>query len=200
MIAVETEAGSPIVLADPTDPALDPAVAAAADPEAVEFEPLIFADEPVLVEGATVEGAISGTDDKPIAGGVVIDPGTPNADAEADATFDAAIQEAQQTLETEGVPEAGTRALPTFDCEGLSGYNCCLLIKSTVADSDVYGNAIQCHLNYAEGSIKAEYMKTNSRGKKVHIYANHNWYVTKVPKITGKWPTEKNLDEFLANV
>ena len=86
---------------------------------------------------------------------------------------------------------AGARSLPAFDCAGLTGFNCCLLIKITVPDSDIYGKAIQCHLNYVEGSAKQGYMG-NSRGKKVFINANHNEMVSKIPKVVGAWPKGQN--------
>lgn len=43
-------------------------MAAAADPESETYEPLIFEDEPLLVEGATVEGALIEPEAAPIAG------------------------------------------------------------------------------------------------------------------------------------
>ena len=42
-----------------------------------------------------------------------------------------------------------------------------------VPDSDIYGKAIQCFLNYVEGSAKQSYIG-NIKGKKVHAIANHN--------------------------
>jgi len=60
--------------------------------------------------------------------------------------------------------------------------SCCLLIKATVKDSDIFGNAIQCFTNYIEESGKKA--KLNHRGKKVHIFENHNRRVVKDPKVS----------------
>ena len=66
-----------------------------------------------------------------------------------------------------------------------------------VPDSDIYGKAIQCFLNYVEGSAKQSYIG-NSRGKKVHVFANHNEIVSKEPKVAGSWP-KKDIEAWLAD-
>ena len=69
--------------------------------------------------------------------------------------------------------------LATYTCAANS---CCLLIKATVKDSDIFGNAIQCFTNYIEEPGKKA--KLNHRGKKVHIFQNHNRRVVKDPKVS----------------
>ncbi|KAL7547164.1 hypothetical protein ACHAWF_010486 [Thalassiosira exigua] len=183
VLATETEAGKPLPppeepITDPNDPAYVPQ----ADPTSEEYEPLILEEEPILVVGATVEGAIIGNTTDPIAGGVVIDSTEPNT-PEGDGKLNTAIEEYTNPPPPDGatdddigaltVPEAGARQLPTFDCEGLTGTNCCLMIKMKVPDADINGNAIQCQLIYQEGSTKEKFW-LNSRGKKVFVFANHN--------------------------
>ena len=150
---------------------------------------MIFYEEAVVVEGATVEAAFLRTDTAPIAGGTIIDPATSpdiTSTPEGEATFDAQISEALYTAEVPTGAEA-TRDVPPLDCDGLNGYNCCLLLKATVKDSDVNGNAIQCHLTYSATTNKAK-VKLNMRGKKVFVNENHNGRVRKTPKVVGGWP------------
>ncbi|KAL7546806.1 hypothetical protein ACHAWF_016016 [Thalassiosira exigua] len=187
VLATETAAGSPQTapqdepITDPSDPNYVPE----ADPtNEVEYEPLIIEEEPVLVEGANLTAALEGTATDPIAGGVVVDPSTPNT-PEGDVKLDAAIDDynvppppapeagTDDAAGSGTLPDAGARELPTFDCDGLTGYNCCLMIKMMVPDADVMGKAIQCRLIYQEGSNKDKFW-FNSRGKKVFVFANHN--------------------------
>lgn len=84
--------------------------------------------------------------------------------------------------------------LPAFDCNGLTGYNCCLYIKLIVKNSDTFGNAIQCQLMYTEDSNKHKFW-LNSRGKKVFVFANHNHLVSKIPQLVGGWPQRNEGEE-----
>ena len=174
------------------------------DDDSVELEapPLVVFDEVIEgVDGSTVDqfvaaesteptveaGAPGGTTTDttaPIAGGVLTD-GTAQSTPEGDAKIETALAEVAATGDT--VPEAGSRTIGPFDCSGLTGIDCCALIKLQVRDSDIQGNAIQCTLNYSETSQKKKYWN-NLRGKKVHIFENHNGRVSKDPKIVGAWP------------
>ena len=49
---------------------------------------------------------------------------------------------------------AGARPLEPFDCTGMNGRDCCLAIKHQVQDADIYGNAMQCFLDYEESTCK----------------------------------------------
>ena len=136
-------------------------------------------DEEVVTAGATLDEAIAGTS-KPIAGGVLT-----NNDA-----VDTPVGEAKLLLalsEPDEIAPAGPRMLEPFDCRHLSAPHCCLLIKKKVRDLDVNHKAIQCFMDFAEGTSKKNKMKNLHKGKKVIIYANHNEMVSRPPKITGKW-------------
>lgn len=193
VLATETLEGSPN--ADASDPNTDPD---AMDPSSPSYKPLLLEIEPVLVIGATVGGANARSDNNPIGGGVVVDPGAPNtpegdvklqdAKAERQALEDAVPPGGQISVEA-----AGPRELPHFDCEGLTGYNCCLVIKLKILDADKQDKAIQCQLTYSEGSNKEKFW-LNARGKKVFIFANHNEFVSKIPEIVGDWP--KGVGDF----
>lgn len=186
--AFVTDAGAPD--ADPN------VVGPAGDPSSPEYHPLEIEPEPIYVIGATVGGAASGGDKNPIAGGVVTNPDDPN-DPEGDDKLVAAKQEAEDNTDPETglpvVPPAGPRFLPAFDCNGLTGYYCCLMIKLKVRDRDNQHKAIQCQIIYEEESTKEKYY-LNLRGKKVIVFANHNDIVSKIPKIVGGWP--KGQDQF----
>ena len=182
------------------------------DDVVLEEPPLIAFDEVIEgVEGATVDQyiaaesteptATAGTPEgtttdttAPIAGGVLTD-GTAQSTPEGDAKIQEALAEAVAAGDT--VPEAGTRTIGPFDCSGMSGTDCCAYIKLQVPDSDLQGNAIQCTLNYSETSQKKKYWN-NLRGKKVHIFENHNGLVSKDPKIVGSWPKKYDGEENLA--
>ena len=133
------------------------------------------------MEGATITGALDGTDTMtkeeyqetyPIGGGTAINPSAPDAttntaeNPDAEAEFDATIR----NLLDGAVATEGERQLQEFDCTGLNGYHCCLLIKATVKDADTYGNSIQCTLTYVEGTKKKNFM--NMRGKKIFVEEN----------------------------
>ena len=122
---------------------------------------------------------------------IVIDPETPNCGEDDDAELARRIDEALAL----DIPAKGERKFPAFDCSCLSGYSCCLLIKATIRDADVYNKAIQCHLNFSEGTEKHEKFETG-RGKHVNIYTNHNFLVSIAPKVEGSWydPAENTTD------
>lgn len=183
----------PPVLATETDPN----DLATSDPTSPEYQPLIIEYSPTLVVGAPVVDAVARNTTDPIAGGIVVDSTVSNT-AEGDAKLSAAIQSAglasvanitDGTVNEVPLPEAGQRTLMPFNCDGLTAYNCCLLIKLKVRDSDFHGNAIQCQLMYAPGTSKEEYrIVKGPTGKVVPIYANHNDIVSKIPQIVGEWP------------
>lgn len=179
VIATETPEGSP--LADPNNPA--------SDPNSPEYNPLILEFQPILVMGASNAGARSGSDQRPINGGVVINLNVQNINV----LIDQAVAAALAAADAAAVEAAGARKLEPFDCTGMTGFNCCLMIKSIVKDADIYGKSIQCHLNYVETSYKAKHF-LNHRGKKVHIFTNHNFVVTKTPKVVGSWPAVGDLE------
>ncbi len=166
-----------------------------------EEPPLIVFDEVIEgVTGATVDEYLTAstspegdtTDLAPIAGGVITD-GTAENTPGGDDLLQSAIDALPPGGET-GVVE-GERQIDPIYCGGMTGVSCCLLIKLTVRDHDIHDNAIQCTLNYVESTKKKKYCQ-NLRGKKVHIFANHNGIVNKVPKIVGKWPKGKKGAKF----
>lgn len=153
----------------------------------IEEAPLILLNEEVEgVTGSTIDEFITapppegGGTTAPIAGGVLTD-GTAENTPEGDAKIQDAL--AQEVT----VESAGERYIEPIDCSGLTGESCCLLIKLKVRDHDINGNAIQCSLDYVSESTKKQYW-LNHRGKKVHIFSNHNNMVSKVPNIVGDWP------------
>ena len=161
----------------------------------LEEPPLVVFDEVITgVTGSTVDEFMTatplpeeeggGTTTAPITGGVLTD-GTAENTPEGDAKIEAALASLPPGGVT--VEAAGERTIDPIDCAGLTGENCCLLIKLKIRDSDVNGNAIQCSLNYVASSTKKQYWQ-NLRGKKVHIFSNHNGIVSKTPQIVGDWP------------
>ena len=96
--------------------------------------PLVVEPEPVLVVGASVQEAIDGTSTDPINGGVVLDSST-TATEEGTARLNVAIEEA--TSEDAVIPPAGNRVIGPFSCKGMTGFKCCLYIKTQVPDADV---------------------------------------------------------------
>ncbi len=162
----------------------------------VEEPPIVVFDEVITgVIGSTVDEFLTassegGTATAPLAGGVVTDGSAVNTPE-----GEAKIEDALATLPPGG-ESAGERTIEPIDCTGLTGENCCLLVKLKVRDSDLNGKAIQCTLNYVETSTKKQYWK-NLRGKKVHIFANHNGKVSKIPQIVGDWPKGMEGEEFV---
>ena len=59
-------------------------------------------------------------------------------------------------------------------------------MKNAVRDHDANGKAIQCYLEYTEGTGKRNYMNEEG-GKKIKILANHLGYVSIEPHIEGSW-------------
>ena len=143
--------------------------------------PIVLLDEPVLVVGSTTNGAISGNETNPINGGVLLDPSASNT-AEGDARL------AGELSLTYTITEAGLRRLGPFNCRGLTGFSCCLLIKHQVRDSDYNGRAIQCHLDYEGSTCKKHYADVET-AKKVLIHENEYEKVSQVPYIQGSWPS-----------
>ena len=146
-----------------------------------QHPPLVVAEEPMMSVGATTNGAIDGSDSKPINGGVILDgsvSGTPGG-----------VAELNRILATEIIiEEPGMRVLGPFNCAGMTGHECCLSIKHQVRDSDVHNRAIQCHLDYDMTTCKKKYELKQS-ARKVWIHANHKYFVTREPKVTNKWTT-----------
>lgn len=143
--------------------------------DAIEASPLVntASGEDPLLDGGEPTG-----DGAPVDGTTTGDGAT---DADAGGT-------APDTTGGSGSIELVPRMLPDFDCSGMTGNDCCLMIKLMVPDQDKYGNAIQCFLNYVEGSDKAAYMWRNARGQKVFILENHNLRVSQEPTLVGYWP------------
>lgn len=139
------------------------------------YDSIIEYIKPVRILGATTDDAINGYSTDLIYGGVQIVPTAQNTPS-GDIVLATAL--AEPTL----IAEAGTRSLGPFDCTGLTGKNCCLMIKHKVRDSNVNGRAIQCYLDYADGTIKHE-SHLNARGKKVFIFENHRGRISKEPKV-----------------
>ena len=144
--------------------------------------PLEVLDEPILVVGGVLDDVIAGIDTNPINGGVILDP--------ASTSTPEGNEMLQEVISAPTVIEpAGPRVLRPFDCAGLNGYDCCLLIKKTVADSDVNGKSIQCFLDYEESTCKKEWWREILEQKRVMIYENDLGYVNKDPIIEGAWPS-----------
>jgi hypothetical protein len=142
--------------------------------------PLEVLDDPVLVEGGVLDDVIAGTDTNPINGGIILDPASTST-PEGSETLQEVLSE--PTL----IEDTGPQVLPPFKCAGLNGYGCCLLIKKTVADSDVNGKSIQCFLDYRESTCKKEWWREILEAKRVMIYENDLGDVNKDPIIEGAW-------------
>lgn len=173
---------------------------------------LYLLDDEAKVGGATLAEAVDGTD-KPLAGGVLVTNVTSTDTPEGKmyrylflaelyyhhdyflnffplvlSIFQTAEAELLETLNSpDDIPEAGPRMIAPISCAGLTGPHCCLKVKKTVRDRDKNHKAIQCFMDFAEGTIKKNMFKNLHKGKKVMIYANHNDKVSKHPKITGSW-------------
>lgn len=143
--------------------------------------PIVVQPEPILVQGATTDGAIAGTDDNPLNGGVILD-GSVASSGEGQGRLAWALNEPPE------ISAAGSRTIGPFDCRGMTGFDCCLLIKHKVRDADINGRAIQCHLDYEETTCKKKWWLETEESKKVLIYANHNEMVSEDPVISGSWP------------
>ena len=144
----------------------------------------------------TVGNIATGADDRPIAplaGGVLTD-GTAESTPDGYSKIEDALAATTLTGEVTIEP-AGERTIGPFDCAELTGLDCCLLIKLSIPDSDVNGNAIQCRLDYVADSTKKRFW-SNQRGKKVKIFENHLGVVSQEPQISGEWPKGKEGAEF----
>ena len=138
---------------------------------------------PIRLLGGTTDDVINGNTNAPISGGVKTY-GTETNTEEGDAKLQVELS-TNVTIETQG-----SRSIGPFNCTGLTGHSCCLMIKHKVRDSDLSGRAIQCYLDYQPDTIKHKAL-LNSRGKKVFIFQNHNGKVSKDPKVVGGWPQGK---------
>jgi len=135
---------------------------------------------PLRVLGASTYDAINLYSTAPISGGVET-LGAETNTAEGEAKLQAAL------AETATIEQSGKRSIGPFDCSGMTGHSCCLMIKHKVRDSDRKGRAIQCYLDYHEDTEKHKAL-LNARGKKVFIFENHKGMISKEPKIVGDWP------------
>ena len=144
-----------------------------------------------MAEGATVDGVLNcistatatgECDTNPINGGVILNPiseGTPGG-----------REELERVLSTTfDIETSGPRVLGPFNCAGMTGYECCLVAKHQVRDSDVNGRALQCHLDYDVTTCKKKWELDQADNRKVWIYANHKYFVSKDPKVSNTWQT-----------
>ena len=141
---------------------------------------------PIRTLGVTTHDAIDHhnahlTGPRPLISGGVKTTGLEVDTLEGDTKLTAALSESA-TIE-----QAGKRNIGPFDCSGMTGHSCCLMIKHKVRDSDKKGRAIQCKINYHQDTEKRKALFT-TRGKKVVIYENHNGRITKEPEVVGDWP------------
>ena len=157
--------------------------ASEADPVKFNFNepPILLENEPILVEGATTDGTIAGTESFPINGGVVLDIAARNT-GEGNIGLRSALNEPPI------IHAAGSRIIGPFDCRGMTGFSCCLVIKHFVRDSDLNSRSVQCHLDYDSTTCKKKWWLATETSKKVLIYANHNEMVNRDPMISGSWP------------
>jgi len=154
----------------------------------VEVDPETL--ETVHVSGASLEGALAGTDSRPIAGG--------NYDPYAESTLEGQTKLAK-ALESEGVVQEGDRTIGPWDCSGMTGVDCCLMIKHEVRDIDNQDNAIQCYLDYKPGTTKYNQLQSAS---KVRIFETNDGYVSETPAVTQFYsvelvPPKNKGDEYL---
>jgi len=127
---------------------------------------------PVQVSGSTLRDHLHGIDNRPIAGGHY-DPTVRSTE------FGKRKLERELGTDRE-VAERGRRRLGPWDCAGMSGIDCCLMIKHEIRDVDENHHGIQCYLDYKTGTRKYYEQQYNGR---VRIFADENGYVTKVPVI-----------------
>mmetsp|Transcript_23999 Transcript_23999/g.50597 ORF Transcript_23999/g.50597 Transcript_23999/m.50597 type:complete len:281 (-) Transcript_23999:128-970(-) len=135
----------------------------------VEVDPETL--QTVHVSGASLEGVLAGTDSRPIAGG--------NYDPSAQSTI-VGQEKLAKALEAESVVEEGDRILGPWDCSGMTGIDCCLMIKHEVRDIDHQNNAIQCYLDYKPGTLKYYEQQYASR---VRIFETHDGHVAETPVV-----------------
>ena len=135
---------------------------------------------PLRILGSTTSDATAGTSTAPITGGIETY-GTETNTEEGTV----ALQEA--LAETVTIATEGSRTIGPFDCSGMTGHSCCLMIKHKIRDANTDGQAIQCYLDYKDTTVKYKAL-LNARGKKVFIFENHDGKVSKEPKVVGGWP------------
>jgi len=127
---------------------------------------------------------------RPIAGG--------NYDPYAESTLEGQTKLAK-ALESEGVVQEGDRTIGPWDCSGMTGVDCCLMIKHEVRDIDNQDNAIQCYLDYKPGTTKYNQLQSAS---KVRIFETNDGYVSETPAVTQFYsvelvPPKNKGDEYL---
>jgi hypothetical protein len=142
---------------------------------------------PIRTLGASTYDAIGGYSTAPISGGVE------TLGLETDTALGATTLQTALT-ETATIEQAGERTIGPFNCSGMTGRSCCLMIKHKIRDADTKGRAIQCYLDYHEQTEKAKAL-LNARGKKVFIFENHKGRISKEPKVVGDWPQGIAVDE-----
>ncbi len=98
---------------------------------------------PIRQLGPTTYDAIHGHSHAHICGGVM------TLGMEVN-TVTATIKLEQALLETTTIELPGRRPIGPFNCVGMTGHSCCLMIKHKVRDSDKKGRAIQCYTDYRE--------------------------------------------------
>eukprot|EP00986_Skeletonema_menzelii_P018418 scaffold26637_cov220-Skeletonema_menzelii.AAC.3 len=135
---------------------------------------------PIRTLGVTTHEAVYGSYTTLISGGVK------TAGIEAD-TVEGETKLTAALSESATIEQAGKRTIGPFDCSGMTGHSCCLMIKHKVRDSDKKGRAIQCYTDYREDTEKHKAL-INSRGKKIFIFENHKGRISKDPKVVGDWP------------
>ena len=126
-------------------------------------DPFDFTRDPLeqkgLLErrGGTVNEAILGIQ-RPMNGGIVLYRDARNT-PEGQSRLDEVLNGPQSTIE-----EEGDRNIGPFDCRGLTGFGCCLLVKHSVRDADVDGRAIQCWLEYHPSTCKDKWRRDHGDG------------------------------------
>lgn len=103
--------------------------------------------EPIRVLGASTYDAINEYSTAPISGGVQT-LGLETDTIEGEAKLTTAL------AETATIEQSGQRTIGPFDCSGMTGHSCCLMIKHKVRDSDSKGRAIQCYQDYHQSTEK----------------------------------------------
>lgn len=116
---------------------------------------------PIRQLGPTTHEATHGYSRAPICGGVM------TLGTEED-TYQGEVKLEQALSKTTNIELPGRRSIGPFDCSGMTGRSCCMMIKHKVPDSDKKGRAIQCYTDYREDTEKHK-AYINSRRKKILI-------------------------------
>jgi hypothetical protein len=127
---------------------------------------------PVAITGAALDDYLDGTDNRPIAGGRY----NPAARSTAAGKEKLGLALGQYKV----IPPPGIRRLGPWDCTGMTGVDCCIMIKDEVRDADMEGHAVQCYLDYEKGRVKYDRSLT---ARRVRIFANHEGMVSKIPRV-----------------